>query len=369
MDERKLRVYWALCPGLDASTYRKLFAHFGSVRALSEASPDDWLDALRMRPETARKMAAWQEAAPRRAGHVEAELAGAGIECLVQGDASYPKCLLDLFDPPVVLFARGNLDLLAKDDGVAIVGTRRSSSYGTYATKWIASTLARSGIVVYSGMAMGIDACAHQSVLDSGGCAIAVLGCGIDVCYPLSNRPLYRRLSEHGLLLSEYAPRSLAAKHRFPERNRLIAALSRATVVVQAGEKSGALRTAESALELGRDVWVVPGPITSKSFRGSHQLLVDGAIPLVDPIALLGHYGNPVTSAKGSRELSPPQLIPRHLQDLARFLTEEGPLRAGEIALLTATAPGNVHAQLLEMELASLVRRLPDGRYQMDIHV
>lgn len=363
MEERSLRLFWALCPGLEPSTYRKLFGHFGSAEALFAASEEGWAAAARVRPETIRRMSAWRARAEDIVSRSEQQLAEtAGITCLVQGDEAYPSRLFDLFDPPIVLFARGNLRYLTVDPGISVVGTRRASSYGLYATKWIGSSLARAGLPVYSGMALGIDQCAHEAVLGEHGIGIAILGCGVEVCYPPSNRPLYHRLLQDGLLVSEYAPTSLAAKHRFPERNRLIAALSRATVVVQAGERSGALGTAESAMELGRDVYVVPGPITSKSFRGSHQLLVDGAIPLVDPTTLIDQWADANTPAARSTPTAPD--IPDHLVDLAHLIREEGPLRPGEIALLSAVPPGHIHAKLLEMELASLVRRLPDGRYQ-----
>ncbi|GMA61622.1 DNA-processing protein DprA [Alicyclobacillus fastidiosus] len=368
MDERErtLRVYWALCPGLEPSTYRKLFAYFGSAQALSEAPEEAWAAALKIRPQTIHRMSAWRGRADRVANRCESQLAeSAGTICVVQGDDAYPPRLLDLFDPPIVLFARGNADYLAVDHGVAVVGTRRSSSYGLYATKWICTSLARAGVPVYSGMALGIDQCAHEAVLSEHGAGIAILGCGVEVCYPPSNEPLYRHLLQDGLVLSEYHPQSPAAKHRFPERNRLIAALSSATVVVQAGEKSGALRTAEFALDIGRDVYVVPGPITSKSFRGSHQLLVDGATPLFDPAVLAEQFGSPPQPVQSHRNAAAVMSkVPDHLLDLASLLVEEGPLRPGEIALMIAAPPGHIHAKLLEMELERLVHRLPDGRYQ-----
>lgn len=199
-----------------------------------------------------------------RQGKVEAQLATQGIHCVVFGDELYPVSLQDLFDPPLVLFATGRVGLLQSAPRMSIVGTRRASSYGMEACKWVASTLVRSGVTVVSGMALGIDGTAHTAALADEGQTIAVLGCGVDISYPQSHRTLHREIAESGLIVSEYAPGSEAAKHRFPERNRIIAGLSETTIVIQAGERSGALSTALAALDLGRDVYVVPGPITTR---------------------------------------------------------------------------------------------------------
>jgi DNA processing protein len=365
MLERLLRIYWASCPWLEPSTYRKLFMHFGSVKDMHHATVEQWLAAARLRPETVSRMETWRHQALQRLERIEDHLGQNGIVCVVQGDSLYPKQLFDLYDPPVVLFALGNAELLCQcSTAISIVGTRRASGYGLEVTKWLSSRLASRGVMTVSGMALGIDACAGETGLLSGVPSVAILGCGVDVCYPPSNRKLYDLLKQEGLLLSEYPIKSLAAKHRFPERNRLIAALSMATVVVQAGEKSGSLRTVQSALEIGRDVYVVPGPITSKSFRGSHQLLLEGAIPLIDPES----FAKDLFGASGDMDGSGRELdrrIPAHLRTIADVLLEEGPLRAGELAEAVGDAPGHMYAALLELELSGLVTRLSDGRYQI----
>lgn len=360
MEERFVRIYWALCPGLEPSTYRKLFAYFQSAISLQEASEEEWMTAARIRPETVVRMRNWRAQTTWRFMSIEERLKEKNIHCIVRGDEAYPSSLLTLFDPPITLFAKGSPTLLNKPICVSVVGTRRASSYGLEATRWIASSLAKRGAVICSGLALGIDATAHRATLDADGETVAILGCGVDVCYPPSHRRLYEEISERGLLISEYAPSTLAAKHRFPERNRIIAALSRLTVVIQAGEKSGALGTAMTALDLGHDVYVVPGPITTKSFRGSHQLLFDGATPLVDPDALVQNlYPNESVELElGTYG------FPAHLQALGRMIFEEGPLRAGELAQLSGQPPSHIYAALLELELGAFVERLPDGRYK-----
>ena len=174
---------------------------------------------------------------------------------------------------------------------VSIVGTRQSTAYGERCTRSLTRALVRSGVVVISGMARGIDGAAHRTAIEEGGKTVAVLGTGIDVPYPAGHRQLHRSIGEHGLVLSENPPGATAHKGAFPKRNRIIAALAPVTIVIEAGFKSGALNTASQALELGRVVAAVPGPIDSEQSQGSNQLLRDGAVLIAsaaDALALLG---------------------------------------------------------------------------------
>ncbi|HJU68950.1 MAG TPA: DNA-processing protein DprA [Gemmatimonadaceae bacterium] len=197
------------------------------------------------------------------------------------GEENYPAALLDLRSPPRVLWAIGDLAAL-RAPVVAIVGTRKATPYGLRATREIAGALARAGACVASGMARGIDGTAHVAALEERGRTVAVLGTGVDVPYPVGHRPLHARIRAHGLLLSEAPPGAHAGPGSFPRRNRLIAAIASITIVVEAGEKSGALNTAGQALELGRTVAAVPGPIDSPQSVGSNRLLRDGATVIAD---------------------------------------------------------------------------------------
>ena len=212
------------------------------------------------------------------------------IERWEKGDEKYPPELLDLAAPPDPLYAIGRISALAKPR-VAIVGTRNSTAYGERITRMLTRTLVRAGVSVISGMARGIDAAAHRTAIEEGGNTVAVLGTGIDVPYPVGHRQLHRAIAEHGLVLSENPPGATAHQGAFPKRNRIIAALASVTIVVEAGFKSGALNTASQALELGRVVAAVPGPIDSEQSKGSNQLLRDGAVMIAsvdDALALLG---------------------------------------------------------------------------------
>ena len=197
------------------------------------------------------------------------------------GDEGYPPALLDLRSPPRVLWAIGDIATL-KSPVVAIVGTRKATPYGVRATREIAGALARAGACVVSGMARGIDGTAHIAALDVRGRTVAVLGTGVDIAYPAGHRPLHARIREHGLLLSEEVPGAHAGPGSFPRRNRLIAALASITIVVEAGVKSGANITATHALELGRTVAAVPGPIDAPQSAGSNALLRDGATVIAE---------------------------------------------------------------------------------------
>ena len=205
--------------------------------------------------------------------------------------APYPAKLRDLPDPPPVLFLHGHHEWLETGRVVGIVGTRAATAYGERVTREIAAQLARAGALVLSGMARGIDGAAHRGALGAGGRSGAVLGTGIDIAYPAAHRPLHAELASHGVLVAEQPPGEKATGGSFPERNRIIAALSDLVIVIEAGRKSGALITAVRALELGRIVAAVPGQIDSPQSAGSNELLRDGAQLIASPedaLALVG---------------------------------------------------------------------------------
>jgi DNA processing protein len=202
------------------------------------------------------------------------------IERIARDDAAYPAALSDLPNPPAQLWWMGDLTLLARPL-VTIVGTRRATGYGERITRELAASLARAGAGVVSGMALGIDAAAHRAALDAGGATIAILGTGADVAYPRAHVSLHREIIGRGLVMSELPPGAHSHKGSFPNRNRILAAISTLTIVVEAPFDSGALITAEHSIKLGRDVAIVPGPIDSPQSQGSNLLLRDGAHPIV----------------------------------------------------------------------------------------
>src|SRR5262249_29281591 len=254
----------ALLPGVGAVRHAELVATFGSAARALDAQEAG----------AAAAACAHADAALVRAGR-------AGARVLVRGGEGYPAALEDLSDPPPVLFTLGSDAALARPT-CAIVGTRGATAYGERMTREIAGALARAGVSILSGLARGIDGVAHRAALDAGGRTAAVLGTGVDLAYPAGHRALRARIAAAGMLLSGELPCHRANAGSFPKRNRILAALAEVTIVVEAPSQSGALITATHALELGRTVAAVPGPIDSPTAAGSNLLLRDGAVMILD---------------------------------------------------------------------------------------
>jgi DNA processing protein len=210
---------------------------------------------------------------------LERRLMAGGIAIVTLVDRDYPERLKGIPDPPPALFADGTLP---EGPSVALVGSRKASATGIDTARVLGRALGERGVCVVSGLALGIDAAAHEGALEAGGPTVGVLGCGIDVVYPRSNRGLFERVRANGAIVSEYSLGEPPLAWHFPARNRVISGLSDAVVVVEAGERSGALITADHALEAGRDVWAVPGSLGAPECRGSNKLIADGAEVLWD---------------------------------------------------------------------------------------
>jgi DNA processing protein len=272
-----------------------------------------------------------------------------------RGSRHFPALLAELHDPPAKLYVRGDPGVLA-GPAVAVVGARSCSSYGAQVARELARELARAGVAVVSGLARGIDGEAHRGALETAGKTVAVLGCGIDRDYPRSHADLACRIRARGAVVSEYPPGVEPAPWRFPARNRIIAALSLATVVVEARERSGALITADFALELGRDVFAVPGEITAALSAGTNDLLRQGAAPLLSAPDVLSAIGLEATA------VAPPPVS--EAAGAILKLLEDTACDADELARRSGLASGELAAHLVELELAGLVRE-GDGLYRL----
>jgi DNA processing protein len=298
-----------------------------------------------------------------RSADVEAfrcELQGSGTTCVTVFDAGYPAGLRDLSDPPPAVFLRGVLaDAPPPGDraAVAIVGARRPTDAGLRLARRLGAFAAGSGVTVVSGMALGIDAAAHAGALEASGLTVAVLGCGTDIAYPRSHRGLYERILEHGLAMSEYPPGTAPAPWRFPARNRLIAALAGTLVVVEARARSGALITADHALDLGRDVVAVPGAAGASAAAGTNGLIKSGAGLVEDEADLAVWLG--VEQPAGPEPPADPA---------ARALLERlsgRPAYADDVAAAAGLGPGSTAALLSRLEIDGWVARDPAGRYTL----
>src|SRR6266550_3262390 len=270
------------------------------------------------------------------------------VQCWSRHAAEYPSELLDLALSPREIFAMGRYSALEKPR-VAIVGTRNSTAYGERITRTLTRALVRGGASIVSGMARGIDAAAHRTALEEGGNTVAVLGTGVDVPYPVGHRLLHKAIAERGLVLSENPPGARAAQGAFPKRNRIIAALAPVTIVVEAGFRSGALNTASQAIELGRVVAAVPGPIDSDQSRGSNQLLRDGAVLIAAPEDALSLLGVSLP-----RVAPPPPLLPESEQKVWDAIAE-GFVETDSLPASTGLTIAECLAAITSLEIIGLV--------------
>jgi DNA processing protein len=345
-----------LVPGMGPTRVARLVAHCGSPEAAWHA------DAFALAAAGIESRTAAALAAARARLDLDAELervARAGAQLLTIDDPDYPELLRSIPNAPYLIYVRGSLGG-ADAWAVAIVGTRSPTSYGKEAAHQLAGDLARSGATVVSGLALGIDAVAHSAALDAGGRTVAVLGSGVDQPYPTRNRALAERIVEQGALVSDFPIGTAPAASNFPPRNRLISGLSRGTLVVEAGERSGALITVEFALEQGRDVLAVPGSIFSRQSVGTLRLLRDGAALVTSAEDV--HAALQMTALCVQREARA-ELPgdPVEAAVLAQLSYEPAPIDAiGVAAGLPAPA---VAAALTVLELKGLARQVAPLQY------
>jgi DNA processing protein len=274
-------------------------------------------------------------------------LSTAGVRWLARSEPDYPPLLRAVHDPPAVLFLRGGAAVaLLREPAVAVVGARSCSPYGAQVARMLGRELAAAGLVVVSGLARGVDGEAHRGALEAGGRTVAVVGCGVDRDYPAAHAELARRIRERGLVLSEYAPGVEPAPWRFPARNRIIAGLAGATVVVEARERSGALITADLALEEGREVFAVPGEITSALSAGTNDLLRLGAGPLTSSKDVLDLFDLAPPAAPDAEVGAEATTVLARLRD--------GPAGADELVRATGLDAAAIAVALTELELVGL---------------
>ncbi len=274
-------------PGLKNQTRLALLEHFGSPEAAYYADPGEVALTEGITREQADRLKNKDlSEADRILGACEKE----NLQILTLQDAAYPVRLRNIYDPPCVLYVKGRLPVIDEEAAIAVVGTRTATPYGLREAEKFGFGLAKGGAAVVSGLARGIDSAAARGALRAGGMTIGVVGNGLDVIYPPENRYLYEDVAAAGALISEYSPGTEPAGKHFPVRNRILSGLSLATLVIEAPEKSGALITAGTALEQGRDVFAVPGPVDAPMSRGCNRLIRDGAGLAADPWDILREY-------------------------------------------------------------------------------
>lgn len=273
-----------------------------------------------------------------------------GIVFLTQQDEQYPKRLRNIADSPIVLFAKGRLELLkeAEHTAVSVIGARVCSHYGIYTAEKFARELALNDVVIVSGMARGVDSAAHTGALEAGGNTIAVLGCGVDICYPNDNKILYDRLCREGLVISEYPPGTPPMAWQFPKRNRIISGLSDCVLITEAREKSGSLITAQWALEQGIDVCAVPGRINDPLSQGCNRLIREGATPVTDVSDIMLSLGI------NYKNLEKQKIFLEKENEVVYSVLGLHPQSMDEIMKKTNLNTGELYRILLKLELAGL---------------
>ncbi|WP_426337033.1 DNA-processing protein DprA [Pseudoduganella sp. R-31] len=281
--------------------------------------------------------------------------AQAGNHLVLLGDPEYPPTLQHIADPPLLLYAKGDLALLQRE-AVAVVGARNATMQGKSNARQFARALSQADMPVISGLALGIDAAAHEGGLEGPGSTVAVIGTGIDRIYPRRNADLARRIAEEGCLVSEFALGTQARAEHFPIRNRIIAGMTRATLVIEAAARSGSLITAHAAVNAGREVFVLPGSVLSPQSVGCHALIREGARLVATPEQLLEDLGLQ----------APGEPVPQMDQAAGWLLAALGhdPIGADELATRLQLPPSDMQASLLALELAGVVERLPGGAFQ-----
>lgn len=354
---------WLLLSRLPGLGPRRL----ATLRARQPAWPQGWLALL---PGAARDaLRLWLDYPARSPYQAEIEQALAweaqdpAHHLLSPGHPAWPTLLDELPDPPAVLWARGNLEILWRP-GIAIVGTRRPTREGLGNSARFATELVRSGLSVISGMALGIDGQAHHAALEAGGATIGVLGCGIDVVYPTRHAGLYRRMIEEaGLLLSEHAPGTRANPAFFPRRNRIITGLALGVLVVEAAEKSGSLISARLAMEQNREVFTLPGSINNPQARGCLALLRQGATLVTsidDILAELEQWALPIAVPNGAVD-ERQSVSDSVLQDPLLSLLSDSPTPLDLLIDLSGQGFAHCQQRLLELELEGWVSQAPGG--------
>ncbi len=376
MNERHLvdAVALLLAAGVGSRSAKLLVDRFGSATAALTASRHEIVDAG-LKLDQAEALLdptlsdrAWREVEAARS---------CGAQIIPLGSPAYPALLTTIYDPPAVLFGRGEWRSAVEGKPVvAIVGSRRASTYGRNVTERLAADLASRGVTVLSGLARGVDAVAHAAAVDAGGRSVAVMGTGLDSIYPRDNARLAERLLERGGLLTEFPTSTPPSGQNFPFRNRVISGLSLGVLVVEAAERSGSLITARMATEQGRDVYAVPGNVTSATSFGPNHLIKDGAVPILgwrDVVDALPIEWRELILAEETERLErrgpmQPALVtnadvsPNERLVLKQLVTD-APRQVDALAARTRLDPGSLADALFSLEMKGLAAALPGGFY------
>jgi DNA processing protein len=363
----------SLTPGLGPTKARKLAEHFGSSEAVFRASLTE-LESTGIQAVSAQSIATGKSMELAR--EEMARAADAGVTVVSVADAAYPLRLKEIYDPPAILYVCGNVEILTQP-GIAVVGTRHPTPYGSGMAERLACDLAAQGLVIISGMARGVDTASHRGAISAKGKTVAVFGTGVDVIYPKENSRLSEQiLALGGALISEFPLGTFAAPQNFPIRNRILSGMSVGVLVVEAAEYSGTRITARLALEQNRDVFAVPGNVTNKNSWGPNTLIKQGAklvatwedvwedLPTEVRLALTPP-ASPESQASSAASLFPDDGLPPHEKLLLSLLKADEATHIDELVekLESQMSPSEIFAALFELELSGKVRQMPGKNF------
>lgn len=359
---REDALFFASCE-IQNKTLHRLLSAFGSrerLLQLPKTAFASWRSGEKLYEQLHDNMLA------RKAENLSSLMDHHGIQLLSYNTANYPTLLREIIDPPISLFCLGNTSLLSNKPILAIVGSRNSSPYATSFLEQIIPQLVASGVTILSGMAFGVDSIAHGLALKHHGTTIAVLGSGLLATQLAHNHELFHDMQHYGLLISEYHPHAEARRYTFPLRNRIIAGMSRAVLVIEAGEKSGALITASCALELGRDVMAVPGDVTRTTSRGTNQLIKDGAHLIQNAEDILELLC--VTPAANAAPAAKPSPVFGSKEEATVFHTlNKQELSFDDLIRTLPASPSTLNTMLTNLLLKGYIRETDSHTYAINI--
>ncbi|MDD3655162.1 MAG: DNA-processing protein DprA [Atribacterota bacterium] len=372
MEKQELKYWlaWNRVKEIGPVRFLKLWQHFSSLEEAWNCNirTNNMMNLLHIGEEILNKIEQEKQ-------HIDPEqewdlLQKRNIKVITIKDEGYPSLLKNIYSPPPVIYYQGDfVTIMKQSKGIAIVGSRKATYYGRKVAREIASEITKSGYVVISGLAKGIDTNAHLGALEANGLTIAVLGSGIDRIYPPENRSLAHRIIEKGAVVTEFPIFTKPEKNNFPRRNRIISGLALGTLVIEAGEKSGALITADYALEQGREVFAVPGSVHSFLSTGCHNLIKQGAKLVNSYHDILEEFQeeNKLFSEREKTEDRRPNCVNTgeltdYEQNLLQYISIE-PLHIDEITELTALPYGKISEVLLSLELKNIIREIEGKRY------
>lgn len=383
------KLYWVWAQdalGVSSSVKSdEIISYFGKAEALYFAGEYEWrISGIFTRGQINKLKSTGLDNAER----IIAECEKYKIKIVTPDDRDYPSMLFKLPNLPLVLYVRGNLDCLKNKISIAIVGAREASDIGLRIARALSASLSRSGALIVSGAARGIDSAAHDGAFDAGANTVAVLGCGFGANYLPENEPLRREIAGHGALITEYPPHTPALGRNFPFRNRIISGLSYGTVVIEANERSGSLRTVNHAIEQGRDIFAVPGDITSSMNMGTNKLLRDGAKPVFNAMDVLEEYAErfpdlldidrieTTLKTEAQRSKSVPKkaqtfekpIVSQKISDKARLVCDafnKEIMQADELILSTGLSAVEFMSAMTELELLGVIEPLAGKNYKI----